>query len=176
MGKDSNTQVAHGDNVGRGGSGAGAFRRAGEDGQQGAIVVRDDDAHAQGAADKEEGEAGVGRLEGGLEICARQLRLARHHGDVFGPDNSKGSAPHGTKEAFESTEVAGRNVLGESTGILPITKTVRVVFGVAADHGNECKGKDDTEEGNLSGGQPELGLSVPLDGKHVDGAERQAGQ
>lgn len=150
VGQHRDAEVAHGDDVRRGRGGAGPVAVARDHPDQGRVVVRHHDGHRQRAADEEEGEAGVGRLESVLEVPPRHLALARHHGYVLGADDGEGRAPQRPQEPLEPAQVPARDVLGERPRLGPVAEAVGVVPRVAAAHGHQREEEDDEEQEHLA--------------------------
>lgn len=58
--------------------------------------------------------------------------------------------------------------LGEKHVILKVTEAICILLRATTNHGNECEGKHDTNEEDLSDREPEFGLPVPFYYKRVD--------
>ena len=155
-----NAQVVHGNDVGRCRSSAGTSLRASQDTRERRVVVRQDDADAQGAEDKEHAEAPVDGLEGLLDVDTRPHSLGGHHGDVLGADNTEGGRPQGSQEALKAAERPLGEILGKRPGMRPIAEAISVVLRVAANHSHEGEGEQDQDEYNLPAGKPELSFAV----------------
>lgn len=144
--------VLHGDDVGGAVGGAGAVVQLG-------VVVGDDDADGQRAEDEEDEEAPVDGLEAVLDVDARPLRLARHHGDVLGPHDGEARREQRAQEPLEPAERALVDVLGEGAGAVPVPEAVGLVLRVPADRGDEGEEEDDEDEEQLADGEPEFRLA-----------------
>ena len=86
----------------------------------------------------------------------------------FRTDDCESSAPHSPKEALKTSEWTSGYVFGEGTRVLPVTETVRVALGIAADHGDEGEGEEHQKQDDLSKGEPKLAFTVPFDDEGVD--------
>lgn len=52
--------------------------------------------------------------------------------------------------------------------VFPVAESVRVVLGIAADHGDKGEGEDDEDQDDFASGQPEFSFSKDFDGKRVE--------
>lgn len=144
--------VLHGDDVGRAVGRAGAVVEPG-------VVVGDHDADGERAEDEEDEEPPVHRLEAVLDVHARPLRLARHHGHVLGPHDGEARREERAQEPLEPAQRARVDVLGEGPRAVPVPEPVGLVLGVPADRRDEGEEEHDEDEQQLAGGEPELRLA-----------------
>ena len=94
--KDRDAHVGHRDDIGRC---SGRLHASLLDLRERGVVVREDNAGAEGAHDEEETETPVDGLEGVLDVDARALGFGSHHGDVLGSNDTEGLRKH-QKSAF----------------------------------------------------------------------------
>lgn len=60
----------------------------------------------------------------------------------------------------------------EGTRVLPVYKAVRVALRILTAHRNKCKPEDHDDEDDFPTGEPELALSIVIDGKDIEQATR----
>ena len=131
MRESINTQVAHGNDVGRG---SGAALSSSEHFLKGRVVVRKNNTNAKSSKDEESSETEVDGLEGVLDVDAWALGLARDHGDVLRTDNAERGSLKGTEECLEAAKIASGVDSTEWARITPRTEGVRILLGVATAH------------------------------------------
>ena len=174
--EDVDAHVVHGNDIGgRGGAAVGVALAVGHL-LQVRVVVAEHDADAQGAAEEEDGEAGVDGLEGRLDVDTRPLGLGGHHGDVLGTDDGEAGVVQRRQEALEAAQVTRAEVLGKGARVLPVAEAVGVPFRVAANHGDKGEEEEHEDEDDLASGEPELGLTVSSHSKQVDSTTFHATQ
>lgn len=165
MWQDRDSHVGHRNDIGRGGSG---FLSSLQHARQGLIVVRKDNSGAEGTHDEEETEAVVDRLECVLDVNPWAFGLCCHHGDVLRSDDTECSAPHASQESLKSTETAGREILGKSARVVPVTESVCISLWIAANHRHECEAKQHEDQDDLAARKPEFSFAISPDCKHVE--------
>lgn len=101
--QDTDAQVLHGNDIGRGSS---RLLASLLNISQGRVVVGDDDTGTQGTEDEEKTKTVVDSLEGILDVDARTLSLCGDHGDVLRTDNTESGAPHASEETFKSANAS----------------------------------------------------------------------
>lgn len=131
MRESTNSQVAHGNDVGRG-SGTALSRCENVD--ECGVVVGENDANAEGSKNEEGSEAEIDGLEGVLDVNTGALGLTGDHGNVFGPNNAERSSPESTEETFEATKVTSGIEAAKWARVTPVTEAVGVFLGVATNH------------------------------------------
>lgn len=122
----------------------------------------------QRSHDEEQAESPVHSLECILDVNARALSLCSDHRDIFGTNNTEGSSPESSKEAFEAAQVSGGNMLCERPWDLPIPETVCVSLRITPNHGDKGEGKQHENQYDLPSRQPELSLTISLDSQDID--------
>lgn len=168
MGEDANTQISHGNDIGRGTSGAVAA--ASNDFDQSWVARVANNTHSQGSADEEDAKTDIDHLERSLDVDSGAFGLGGDHGDVLGTDNSEGSRGETGEEALESPQTTRTDVFAECATVLPVAETVRIVLGISTHHGDEGEEEEGEDQDDLAAREPELGLTVRSHGQDVDGA------
>ena len=90
VGKTTDAEILHGNDIRRGCRGAAASLAAGQNGDQFLIIVRDQNADGKSADDEENAESPVNGLEGILDVNPGPSGFGRDHGDVLGTDDGEG--------------------------------------------------------------------------------------
>lgn len=131
VGKSIDSQVAHGNDVRRGGS---AALTGGKNINESGVVVRDDYANTKGSQDEEGTKTEVDGLKCGLDVSTGALSLTRDHGDVLRADNAERGSPESTEEALEAAKITSCVQRAKDTGIAPVAEAVCILLGVATNH------------------------------------------
>ena len=183
------SQILHGDNVGRSCCGTSTLRATTKDVQKSLVVVWDDNANAKGRSDKEERETDICDFERGLQVSPWKFDFSSKHREVFWSDHGECSAPEAAEKAFESTKRPCGDVFGEGTWSVPIPKlepyvsqhsgsfrlrmaySIGVFLWIAANHRNERERIHDQDEEDLPESKPEFGFTIPLDHEGINAAD-----
>lgn len=161
--QDGDAQVLDPDDPGRrGGPGRAFFDR----GHEPRIVRVTDDADAEHADDVEADDAPEGHLHDARDGAARVLDLARGERGQIRAGDGEGRIDHDREKAQEAPGGAiGVVFVHDAVG--PVAEAVDIVFGVAADHGDEGEEDEAQEEEDFGRGHDEFGFAVVLDGDEV---------
>ena len=147
--KSDNSQVPHGNDIGRCSSGTTTRTSSGNDGDQFGIGVRHNNASCEGATDEEDTETPVDGFECGLDVCARALGFSSDHGDILWADNTERRGPEGSAETFEFAKRSLGSVLCERS-MFPVAEAICVVLGVSTDHGDEGESEEQENQDDFS--------------------------
>lgn len=169
MRESLNAKVAHSDDIWRS-RGSGTRGLAGHDVHQGLVSRRASDTDKQGAADKEQTESEVHRLEGILDIDSRTDGFRRYHRNILGSDNSEAGGPEGSQEAFKAAQGAGAQIFHKRARVVPVAETVGIMLRIPAHHRDEGEEEQREDQNDLSAGEPEFGFTVRSHSKNIDGS------
>lgn len=154
------------------------------------VVVGDEPADDEDAADVEEEDAVEDASDGLGHGAARVGRLAGGQGDDLGPEERKGGCervsgpacadgrgrrtldeggPEGEEASLRSADAVE---LVERAGVLPEDEAeARIGVRAAAEPEDEPEDDEADDSDDLDGREPELGFAVPSDAEEVDGAD-----
>ncbi|KAI6773661.1 hypothetical protein HG531_000510 [Fusarium graminearum] len=149
--KDVDLEDVHSHDVRRRSSSTAVLCAVDKDGHELGVVVGDNNTNGKGAHNEEEAESVVNGLESSLDV-----------------DTGETSTPEGAEETLKTTKRIGTIDFRERTGVGPVTETVGILLGIAANHCNESEAEKHQDEDNLAARQPEFSFTVSLDSQDVE--------